>query len=233
MSGFFATSFQDISGIEFVDVQNTRLPSINRKTNDVLNFIQSIPVGALSSAASSFFKLRQARHDDVKKAMDTMYVQAHTANSKVPTLSKVDYDAYDIGMYIRGNAKRTLLQPYITAIRAFKEKYKMEKVGIFLMLDDISVLEELKRSADASCTFYMMAPSAPSINARSNSSAAQIRLQQENRMNFLANISILQNIPYTVTTMGSAVGKFLFLTCSDIQKFKTIDTTNFSPIITL
>lgn len=229
--GFYATTFEDISGLQFVDTQSTRFTSLNKKSMQVLQFIHQFPVGALSHAATQVFKLRKERHEEVVNAINTMYVQGHTTSSKVATLTKVDYDRYDIGIYIRSNSKKVPVQPYVAAIRAFQKKYQMEKVGVFLMLDDMFMVDELKKVADPSWTLYVAAPAAPKTG--SSSSAAQIRAQQEKNVGFLANISILQNIPHTITSMGSAVGKFLFLTCDDVQKFKTIDTATFSPFVTL
>jgi hypothetical protein len=226
MTGLFVTTLKDCSGLTFVESRGAGSQSLNNRINLLTPFLASQPVDAFRAAAEKLFQLNSRTVEQISEVQNSLRFQSATRNGPVQ-IHKGVTPRFDVGLYIQETIKgRTPVLPYVAALREIQRKSKAAALSVFVVSDDESVLLELKRSGDASWTFYMYPPRPV---ATGGTTRALQRAKEAAFVQMLAEFAVLQMIPSLVTSLRAPAGKFLYLTCVNPAGVKGIDEDVFSP----
>ena len=151
-------------------------------------------------------------------------------------ISKSEIPHIDLGIHIRsgdkittGEMKEIPLADYISAIKAMASN-KTEVVNIYLMTDNMSIIDKLKEISEPNWIFHMMEPPIPFTEGH-DQRTFNSKLNQDKILalyHFLAEIYILQRCPNIICTYSSNIGRFLHLTREPKTTIKSVDVPRFS-----
>jgi hypothetical protein len=217
---FLKTTFQDISGVEYIDLVNPTNILLDKRLNLTYNFLSNKTNTELRAAAKEFFKFKPAVLDEIKK------------RNNIPPIMQ-----FDLGVHIRsgdmittGVMKAIPLKAYIDAIQAFQKQSAKLKLNIFLMTDNYEMFEQLKAKGDKSWSFTTL-PSAKFYakgHIQGDFNLLPRKTKEDMYYNFLTELTIMKKIPSIICTFSSNVGRFLYLTCDSADKIKSLDTPIFT-----
>ena len=121
---------------------------------------------------------------------------------------------------------------YIAEITNYKAKINKHVLNVFVMTDNISLLNLLKTSIGPSINIYSIEFKSPCTNghlqgefnlhSRDVKEAAYIQI--------LAELTIMQRIPAILCTLSSNIGRFLYITCLSTTNFKSLDIPRYAPV---
>lgn len=137
-------------------------------------------------------------------------------------LSRVKVPEIDVGVHIRAGDKAVESKPvpvdtYIQSVKAFQKRTKKDELTVFVMTDSANSLEEFKRKKDPSWTiFTVRSPTDVNGHVQRDFNAATRTFRMNAYLEFVAELYLMQQVPYVVCTFSSNVGRFLFLTANEV-----------------
>lgn len=228
--GLYATTFQDVSGVSYVDTRRNGPVVLNSRPNLLIPYISALNPAAMRSVAESFFNLKGEAMKQVTEAMRTTPLLSVTKNG--PLRSSATAPAYyDAGIYVRsgpvtgGRSTAPPVLPYLAALREHAKKAGLTTMNIFVMTNSEEVLTELKRGGEAGWTFYAFRALSPPMGASARTAA---RFKQDSFVQMLAELAMVQNCPHIVVPLASALGRFVYLTAAEGSTVRGIDQRVFS-----
>lgn len=232
--GFFTGAFKDLPGLRYIDTRDLSSKMLHQKPGTYTPYVRTLGVERLREAAEHFFQLKPAKLAEVEAAVAGQTVLTFSKERATPQIPMgavpVVYDCAavimsgsGIGTGGSGNAVKSVAT-FVGAIRALQGKMRAAYMNVFVLADDEAVFKELARLGDGSWTFYTVPVRAAPVT-RSQKALTRVRL--ENYTQFLAEIATVQNTPNILCGLGSAVGKFIYLTCLEPANFRAIDGVKF------
>jgi hypothetical protein len=221
------TTFKDISGLIFTDGRLPNTTTLNKRGQLMQPLLRGLKLQVLRTEAEAFFQVRDSLQAEIVSLLTTQTPLAAKKSGPVPRSRLV---TYDVGLALPPTARLSsqTLAPSLAALRNYQFTSKKSDLQIFVAAaDPAAALEELKKSADPSWTFYALPPVRAATGA---GSAAVIRAKRDAYIHLLAEISQLQNLPVLFVPMGQPVGRFLALTAADGTEIRSIDGEAFAPV---
>ena len=147
-------------------------------------------------------------------------------------LEKSVPEKFDIGVQIRSQKKFDMVrapsvQNYVDAVKG--ETTKQDPI-VFVMAEDLTLIDEFKRLAPDSWTIHWIYPSNMLIRGSSigtfnrNSTANKTRAYLE----YITELYCMQNCSRLICNLSNDIGRFLFLTAS-AENFRSMDTPDWKP----
>ena len=144
-------------------------------------------------------------------------------------LSTYSFPTFDIGVHIRSGDKITTgemraipINSYIKEINAIKSK---DTTNVFVMTDNIILLEALKKGVSQDIHIYSMNQNSPCASGHNqgifNLSIKEVKLKAY--IQFMTELYTMQKIPNIICTFSSNIGRYLYLTSPSITKFTSLD----------
>jgi hypothetical protein len=152
---------------------------------------------------------------------------------------KYRFPAFDLGIHIRSGDKITTkemlpipMTQYIAEITNYKAKINKHVLNVFVMTDNITLLNLLKSSVDASINIYSVEFKSPCINGhlQGEFNLHPRDVKEEAYIQILAELTIMQRIPALLCTLSSNIGRFLYITCITTANFKSLDIPRYAPV---
>jgi hypothetical protein len=197
------------------------------KDNSTLKYLKEIPPNSqaidtkkLSSQFVQSTPLQTLR----RMAKDLFFYNGDTQEKIMTRIqgAGLDRTLFDVGIHMRsgdkittGEMKSIPVTDYLTALTNYSRRLGKSKLSIFVMTDNVSLLEELKRFSPPSWSFTtLQTASAYTANGHTQDSfnALPPSVRLEHFYQFLTELHILQNTPNLIVTYSSNVGRFLYLT---------------------
>ncbi len=235
--------FQQPSNIEFSDNPIPASMSIHSNRNEISFALAESKADTLRATAKVLFQ----RKPELDKQLDSLIQAADLPPS------------FDVAVHIRGGDWRrqgmqvpVQIDDYIKAVRTFQQRVtkvdqstdlkdtsssksaqpapSLKPLTVFVFSDEAALVKQFRDKADKSWLIYTL----PQITERTGYYHADFlrlprKTKQEMLLQFLSELKIAQVTPALVCTLGSNVGKFLYLTAASVSQFKSIDTPYFTP----
>lgn len=134
-------------------------------------------------------------------------------------LSLAKVPEVDVGVHIRAGdiSKPVAVDTYIQSVKAFQKKTAKDKLVVFVMTDSANSLEEFKRKKDPSWTIVTVrSPTDVNGHVQRDFNASTRTFRMNAYLEFVAELYLMQQVPYVVCTFSSNVGRFLFLTADGV-----------------
>jgi len=147
-------------------------------------------------------------------------------------LSNYSFPKFDIGVHIRSGDKITTGEMEKIPIDAYINAIKKSSIdtNVFVMTDNMELLESLKNGVDKSIHIYSINQTSPCASGHNqdifNLSTKEIKLKAY--IQFMTELHIMQQIPNIICTFSSNIGRYLYLT-SPTTKFISLDIKTFLP----
>jgi hypothetical protein len=223
--GFFTGAFKDLPGLRYIDTRDLSSKMLHQKPGTYMPYARGLGVERLRAAAEEFFQLKPAKLAEVEAAVAGQTVLTFSKERATPQFPVGAVPAvYDCAAVISGTGAVKSVATFVGAIRALQGKMRAAYMNVFVLADDEAVFKELARLGDGSWTFYTVPVRAAPVT-RSQKALTRVRL--ENYTQFLAEIATVQNTPNILCPLGSAVGKFIYLTCLEPANFRAVDGAKF------
>jgi hypothetical protein len=224
--GFFTSAFKDLPGLRYIDTRDLRSKMLHQKPGTYMPYIRGLGVERLREGAEQFFQLKTSKLAEVEAAVAGLTVLTFSKEGKgLPQIPVGATPAvYDCAAVIVGAGAVKSVATFVGAIRTLQGKMRAAYMNVFVLADDEAVFKELARLGDGSWTFYTV-PLREAPVTRSQKALTRVRL--ENYTQFLAEIATVQNTPNILCPLGSAVGKFIYLTCMEPANFRAVDGAKF------
>lgn len=149
---------------------------------------------------------------------------------------------FDAGVHIRsgdkitsGEMKDIPISKYVEALRTIQRRLNKKTLSVFLMTDNYSKFEELKKAGDSSWTYTTFVTNTAyflngHVQDKFNSLPTEERLKLFYQ--FLTELWVMQNIGNLVVSYSSNVGRFLYIMNRRIESSDSIisvDVPKWSP----
>jgi len=146
--------------------------------------------------------------------------------------AKYDFPLFNVGVHIRSGDKITTgemgfipIEKYAAEIRRHSPK------SVFVMTDSPSLHEALKMILEPSIQVYGLEFKSPcSTHDQGVFNLAPKAAREEAYVQFMTELSIMQEIPRIVCTLSSNVGRYLYVTAKDVSGFKSLDVPVYTPV---
>jgi hypothetical protein len=197
------------------------------KDNSTLKYLKEIPPNskAIDTTKLSSQATNSANIQTMKRMAKDLFFYNGDAQEKIMTRIRgagLDRTVFDVGVHIRsgdkittGEMKSIPIRDYANALSGFSRRLGKANLSVFVMTDNMKLLEELKRFCPSTWSFTTL----QNISAYTATGHTQFvfntlpsSTREELFYQFLTELHILQNIPNLVVTYSSNVGRFLYLT---------------------
>ena len=209
--------FKEPKNVKYTSYKTLDIYDNNIK--DLVHYLSTLTEEYLREQATEIFKLNEKTEIIIKDRI---------LQSGIPDI--------DIGIHIRsgdkitsGEMKELPLAHYISAIKnmAFN---KTGAINIYLMTDNISIIDKLREKSEPNWIFHAMEPPIPFTEGH-DQRAFNSNMNKDKILalyHFLAEIYILQRCPNIICTYSSNIGRFLHLTREPNTTIKSVDLPRFS-----
>jgi hypothetical protein len=225
------TTFEDLSGLVFTDGRLPNATTLNRRGQLMQPVLQGLGLAALRAEADRFFRVRSSMGTEILTTLASVTPLVAKRGPGAPVAKKGSAQRnYDAGVVVAGTGRVTALglSTTLAALRTFQFNSKKTELDIFVSASDpAAALEELKKGADPSWTFYALPPPRP---VTGGGSAALVRAKREAFVHRMAELAQLQNLSALFVPLGQPVGRFLALTAADGTILKSTDGASFAPV---
>lgn len=238
--------FQQPSSVQFSDNPIPATMSIHSNRNEMSLALAGSKADTLRSTAKSLFQ----RKADLDRQLDALIQAADLPPSFDVAVHIRGGDWRRQGMQVP-----VQIDDYIKAVRTFQQRVtkveqstdskdssssnpaqtatatsSLKPLTVFVFSDEAALVKQFRDKADKTWLIYTL----PQITERTGYYHADFlrlprKTKQEMLLQFLAELKIAQVTPALVCTLGSNVGKFLYLTAASVTHFKSIDTPYFTP----
>lgn len=154
----------------------------------------------------------------------------------------IERTIFDVGVHIRsgdkittGEMKEVPIIKYIESLQVIQRRLNKKTMNIFVMTDNYSLYEELKKSGDASWTYTTFATNTPYFtngHVQLDFNLLPIEQRFELFYQFLTELWVMQNISNLVVSYSSNVGRFLHIMNRQLANggnILSVDITKWSP----
>lgn len=213
-AGLFQNAFYDPSGVSFVNSMLNNVIPVQRRAAQMTSFLQGLKRDDLADEAQIFFELNDAAGVRVREFLKGMGAAQQPQTFDVAVMFQ-PADAVSIG-----DRRGVSVAQYLSALRSFQARAGRESLRIFLASTDANFAFELKRQGDKGWTFYSFPPTRV---ATAMGSTPTLRMRQDAYTQGLAELVMLQNVPFVMGRLGSPLGKIVYLTREDEASFLALD----------
>ena len=218
-----ASTFRDVSGIQFETSQIPSATLLSRTSNRLTTFLNSQTFSSLRAGAAEFLQWNSTTRSEI---------QSLRSHPGFPA-------SFDAGIFLGKvqptpglslGARPVSVGTYLEALRGLSKDLEKPDLTVFVASETPALLQEFKQKADPAWNVVTLFPTNVLVSAYDPTTF--VRTSQTTRITALremiTELSVLQSVPVLFTVLSNPIGKFLLLTCKDVDGFKSLDTQRFS-----
>ena len=213
-------TFEPAQGIRYVSEMMSGVTVLTGSSDPrYAGFLAQVPKNTLRSNAAPVLRWSPTMLDSI---MEIMKAQS------LPS-------TFDVGLHIRTRNRMDMIRPpsiasYVTAVEDVVRAHKLKEPTIFVLASDPADFFEFQKTAPKTWKLFQVAPASNTI--RGSNVGSFNRQSMATRLNayreHLTELYCMQQSTTIIGSLNNEVGKFLYLTATKPDTFKSLDIQTYS-----